>query len=612
MKVLVTGSAGLIGSEAVEFFDRLGFAVARHRQQHAGRLLRPRRRHDLEPPAPRGDLPPLHAPRRRHPRPGRRSTRSCGPGRYELVIHAAAQPSHDLAASRPFDDFDVNAVGTLNLLEATRRHAPEAVFITVTHQQGLRRRPEPRAARRARDALGLRRPAPTPRASTRRCRSTTAPTRSSARPRWRPTCSPRSTAATSACAPAASAAAASPARTTPASSCTASSTTSCTPRSREGPYTIFGYKGKQVRDQIHSADVISAFWAFAQDPRPGRGLQPRRRQGQRRQPARVRRADRRGVRRQAARAHLRRAGPGRRPHLLLLGHGQVPGALPRLAPGARPSPAIVEEMVAAVVGASSTDGAPRVRLTLVNQFYAPDISPTAQLAASLAEHRAEQGDRVTVVTGRAGYLEGLAPAAGVRHGARPADPAGVDAGPGQVVARSVACSATLTFSLGSVVAAGPPPPPGRGRRDDDPAVRRGRGPGPPAAPPRAPASCCGAWTATPTWPSASASCSPAASSAVSCGRSTGGRSAGSRSSSASTPRWSSSSSSQYARGAGPAALRGDPQLGAPVPLPRRRGRAPPWPGYDDLAVGDRTVVLYLGNTGVGPPVRHRAGGGRAA
>jgi hypothetical protein len=51
-----------------------------------------------------------------------------------------------------------------------------------------------------------------------------------------------------------------------------------------------------------------------------------------------------------------------------------------------------------------------VRLTLVNQFFAPDISPTAQLAASLAEHRAERGDEVTVVAGRAGYLEGLSPA----------------------------------------------------------------------------------------------------------------------------------------------------------------------------------------------------------
>lgn len=52
-----------------------------------------------------------------------------------------------------------------------------------------------------------------------------------------------------------------------------------------------------------------------------------------------------------------------------------------------------------------------MRLTLINQFYAPDISPTAQLAASLAEHRAERGDEVTVITGRAGYLEGLSPTA---------------------------------------------------------------------------------------------------------------------------------------------------------------------------------------------------------
>jgi glycosyltransferase involved in cell wall biosynthesis len=48
-----------------------------------------------------------------------------------------------------------------------------------------------------------------------------------------------------------------------------------------------------------------------------------------------------------------------------------------------------------------------MRVTLLNQFYAPDISPTAQLAASLAEHRAERGDEVTVITGRAGYLEGI-------------------------------------------------------------------------------------------------------------------------------------------------------------------------------------------------------------
>jgi len=47
----------------------------------------------------------------------------------ELVIHTAAQPSHDWAASEPLTDFSVNANGTLNLLEATRRHKPEATFI---------------------------------------------------------------------------------------------------------------------------------------------------------------------------------------------------------------------------------------------------------------------------------------------------------------------------------------------------------------------------------------------------------------------------------------------------------------------------------------------------
>ena len=50
----------------------------------------------------------------------------------DLIVHAAAQPSHDLAASRPFDDFDVNAVGTLNMLEATRRHASDAVFVYMS------------------------------------------------------------------------------------------------------------------------------------------------------------------------------------------------------------------------------------------------------------------------------------------------------------------------------------------------------------------------------------------------------------------------------------------------------------------------------------------------
>jgi CDP-paratose 2-epimerase len=50
-------------------------------------------------------------------------------GEIELVIHTAAQPSHDWAASDPQTDFGVNANGTLNLLEATRKHAPDATFV---------------------------------------------------------------------------------------------------------------------------------------------------------------------------------------------------------------------------------------------------------------------------------------------------------------------------------------------------------------------------------------------------------------------------------------------------------------------------------------------------
>jgi CDP-paratose 2-epimerase len=52
--------------------------------------------------------------------------------RPDLLVHTAAQPSHDLAAARPFDDFDVNAGGTLNLLEAARQHVPETVFVHMS------------------------------------------------------------------------------------------------------------------------------------------------------------------------------------------------------------------------------------------------------------------------------------------------------------------------------------------------------------------------------------------------------------------------------------------------------------------------------------------------
>jgi len=130
-KVLITGSSGLIGSEAVTFFDQRGWDVHgvdnNMRSDFFGpdgdttwnlnRLKKLARRfthHELDI-RDRQALIEL--------------VRTIKPG---LIIHCASQPSHDLAKDRPFDDFEVNAVGTLNLLEAARRHCPESPFIFMS------------------------------------------------------------------------------------------------------------------------------------------------------------------------------------------------------------------------------------------------------------------------------------------------------------------------------------------------------------------------------------------------------------------------------------------------------------------------------------------------
>ena len=131
MKLLVTGSSGLIGSEAVEYFAARGWTV--HGVDN-------NMRRDFF--GPDGDTTPnLQRLRRACPtfehheidiRHRAAIDLLVKRQRFEMIIHCAAQPSHDLAASRPFDDFDVNAVGTLNLLEAAHRHAPETTFILMS------------------------------------------------------------------------------------------------------------------------------------------------------------------------------------------------------------------------------------------------------------------------------------------------------------------------------------------------------------------------------------------------------------------------------------------------------------------------------------------------
>ena len=126
--VLITGSAGLIGSEVCQAFDERGFLVhgldnnqrrtffgpdgdTSWNQKRLERSLKNYVHHTIDIRDRAAVLDLINSLR------------------PTAIVHAAAQPSHDLAAKIPFDDFDTNAVGTLNLLEAARRFCPESPFV---------------------------------------------------------------------------------------------------------------------------------------------------------------------------------------------------------------------------------------------------------------------------------------------------------------------------------------------------------------------------------------------------------------------------------------------------------------------------------------------------
>jgi CDP-paratose 2-epimerase len=131
MKILVTGSSGLIGSEAVTHFDSRGHHVVgvdnNMREVFFGpkgdtswntqRLLAATSRF-------------RHVPLDIRDREGVLALFEAE--RFDAVVHTAAQPSHDRAADIPFLDFEVNALGTLNLLEASRQFTKEAPFVHLS------------------------------------------------------------------------------------------------------------------------------------------------------------------------------------------------------------------------------------------------------------------------------------------------------------------------------------------------------------------------------------------------------------------------------------------------------------------------------------------------
>jgi len=130
-KLLVTGSSGLIGSEVVRYFNHLGWKIIGVDNNMRADFF-----------GPRGDTRWVQACLEEECthfehfeldiRNRTEVLTMIERVRPDYICHTAAQPSHDLAASRPFDDFDVNAVGTLNLLEAARRYCLESPFVHMS------------------------------------------------------------------------------------------------------------------------------------------------------------------------------------------------------------------------------------------------------------------------------------------------------------------------------------------------------------------------------------------------------------------------------------------------------------------------------------------------
>src|SRR5947209_465471 len=265
---LVTGSAGLIGSEAVRHFARTGLDVVGIDNDMRGVFFGPTASTQWMRDELVRDVPGYrHLDLDVRDREGVMGVLRDLARDLVLVVQAAAQPSHYWASREPFTDFDVNAVGTLNLLEAVRQHAPEAVFIFTSTNKVYGDTPN----RLPLVELETRFELPPDHAFARGiseemsidmtlhslfgASKTAADVLVQEYGRYfvmRTACFRGGT------------------LTGPSHSATElhgflGYLMRCTMSGR--PYTVFGYKGKQVRDAIHSNDLISAFDHFFRAPR---------------------------------------------------------------------------------------------------------------------------------------------------------------------------------------------------------------------------------------------------------------------------------------------------------------------------------------------------------
>jgi CDP-paratose 2-epimerase len=266
-QLLVTGSSGLIGSEVVVYFCKLGwdvhgvdnnmradfFGSSGDTRWNQTRLLETHtqfRHHELDIRDRRGVDALIDSLR------------------PSLIVHTAAQPSHDLAASRPFDDFDVNANGTLNLLEATRRHIPKTTFVHMSSNKVYGDRPntirlkelptrwdydDPDFA----DGIAERYPIDQSKHSLFGASKVAADVMVQEYGRYfdMNTCCLRGGCLTG------------PNHSGVELHGFLSYLVKCNVEGRQ--YRVFGYKGKQVRDNIHSLDVARFIHAFSENPRCG-------------------------------------------------------------------------------------------------------------------------------------------------------------------------------------------------------------------------------------------------------------------------------------------------------------------------------------------------------
>jgi CDP-paratose 2-epimerase len=268
--VIITGSAGLIGSEAVRYFAGLGMTVVGIDNDMRARFFGAEASTSWNLEKLRGDV----AAYRHHDLDIRDQSameelfQQYGDA-IELVIHAAAQPSHDWAAREPHTDFTVNANGTLNLLEACRKFAPEAAFIfTSTNkvygdlpnslplfEQETRWEIDPGHAYSAGIAEDM-----SIDQSTHSLFGASKVAADILVQEYGRYFGMKTVCFRGGC------------LTGPGHSGTQlhgflAYLMKCAATGL--PYTVFGYKGKQVRDNIHSADLIAAFHAFFQSPRNG-------------------------------------------------------------------------------------------------------------------------------------------------------------------------------------------------------------------------------------------------------------------------------------------------------------------------------------------------------